>query len=211
MKGKDICKQLREIRCQVASANGIDYTPAVCTHEGNCAGTCPACESELRYNERQLNRRRAMGKIVTVAGLALGAASFTPLQAQQVVPDIPSVQPIQAPLIDAAPGDTSAVVVRGKVIDIDDGEPCVGVSVVLDGTILGTATNADGNFAIRVPRGSKLKFYYVGYENNEYIVEDSVADTEIVIVLDSKPVLMGDVVVTRKMPDVDADIYEPRQ
>ena len=211
MKGKDICKQLREIRCQVASANEIDYTPAVCTHEGDCAGTCPACERELRYIERQLHRRRAMGKIVTVAGLALGAASFTPLQAQQVVPDIPSVQPVQTTLVDAAPGDTTAVIVRGRVIDRETGEPCVGVSVMLKGTILGTATNLDGNFAIRVPRGSKLKFYYVGYENNEYIVEDSVADTEIVIVLDSKPVLMGDVVVTRKMPDVDADIYEPRQ
>lgn len=211
MKGKDICKQLREIRCQVASANEIDYTPAVCTHEGDCAGTCPACERELRYIERQLHRRRAMGKIVTVAGLALGAASFMPMQAQQVVPDIPAVQPVQAKLVDAAPGDTTAVIVRGRVIDRETGEPCVGVSVMLKGTILGTATNLDGNFAIRVPRGSKLKFYYVGYENNEYIVEDSVADTEIVIVLDSKPVLMGDVVVTRKMPDVDADIYEPRQ
>ena len=202
---------MREIRCQVASANEIDYTPAVCTHEGDCAGTCPACERELRYIERQLHRRRAMGKIVTVAGLALGAASFMPMQAQQVVPDIPAVQPVQAKLVDAAPGDTTAVIVRGRVIDRETGEPCVGVSVMLKGTILGTATNLDGNFAIRVPRGSKLKFYYVGYENNEYIVEDSVADTEIVIVLDSKPVLMGDVVVTRKMPDVDADIYEPRQ
>ena len=211
MKGKDICKQLREIRCQVASANGIDYTPAVCTHEGDCAGTCPRCESEMCYIERQLYRRRALGKAVTVAGLALGAASFVPMQAQQAVSDIPAVQPVQAKLVDAAPGDTTAVIVRGRVIDRETGEPCVGVSVMLKGTILGTATNLDGNFAIRVPRGSKLKFYYVGYENNEYIVEDSVADTEIVIVLDSKPVLMGDVVVTRKMPDVDADIYEPRQ
>ena len=210
MKGKDICKQLREIRCQVASANGIDYTPAVCTHEGNCAGTCPACESELRYIERQLNRRRAMGKIVTVAGLALGAASFTPLQAQQVVPDIPSVQPVQTTLVDAAPGDTTAVIVRGRVIDRETGEPCVGVSVMLKGTILGTATNLDGNFAIRVPKGSKLQFFYVGYEDYEYEVTEPVDNVEIVITIDAKAVLMGDVAITRKMPKVDADIYEPR-
>ena len=211
MKGKDICKHLREVRCAVASANDIDYTPAVCTHEGDCAGTCPACESELRYIEHQLHRRRAMGKVVTVAGLALGAASFMPMQAQQVVPDIPSVQPVQAKLVDAAPGDTTAVIVRGRVIDRETGEPCVGVSVMLKGTILGVATNLDGNFAIRVPKGSKLQFFYVGYEDYEYEVTEPVDDGEIVITIDAKAVLMGDVAIIRpKMPDVDADIYEPR-
>ena len=211
MKGKDICKHLREVRCAVASANDIDYTPAVCTHEGDCAGTCPACERELRYIERQLYRRRAMGKIVTVAGLALGAASFMPMQAQQVAPDIPAVQPVQAKLVDAAPGDTTAVIVRGRVIDRETGEPCVGVSIMLEGTKFGTATNLDGNFAMRVPKGGKLQFFYVGYEDYEYEVTESVDDVEIVITIDEKAVLMGDVAIIRpKMPDVDADIYEPR-
>lgn len=211
MNGKDICKHLRQVRCDVAKANGIDYTPAVCKHEGDCAGTCPACESELRYIERQLHRRSAMGKIVTVAGLALGAASFMPMQAQQVMPDIPAVQPVQATLVDAAPGDTTAVIVRGRVIDRETGEPCVGVSVMLKGTIQGTATNLDGNFAMRVPKGSKLQFFYVGYEDYEYEATESVDDAEIVITIDAKAVLMGDVAIIRpKMPDVDADIYEPR-
>ena len=141
MKGKDICKHLREIRCSVASANEIEYTPAVCTYEGDCTGTCPRCESEMCYIERQLYRRRALGKAVTMAGLALGAASFMPMQAQQVVPDMPSVQPVQATLVDAAPGDTTAVIVRGRVIDRETGEPCVGVSIMLEGTKCGTATN----------------------------------------------------------------------
>ena len=211
MKGKDICKHLREVRCAVASANDIDYTPAVCTHEGDCAGTCPACERELRYIERQLYRRKAMGKIVTVAGLALGAASFMPMQAQQVAPDIPAVQPVQAKLVDAAPGDTTAVIVRGRVIDRETGEPCVGVSIMLEGTKFGTASNLDGNFAMRVPKGGKLRFSYVGYEDYEYEVTESVDDIEIVITIDEKAVLMGDVAIIRpKMPDVDADIYEPR-
>ncbi len=211
MKGKDICKHLREVRCAVASANDIDYTPAVCTHEGDCAGTCPACERELRYIERQLYCRKAMGKIVTVAGMALGAASFMPMQAQQVVPDIPAVQPVQAKLVDAAPGDTTAVIVRGRVIDRETGEPCVGVSIMLEGTKFGTASNLDGNFAMRVPKGGKLQFFYVGYEDYEYEVTESVDDVEIVITIDEKAVLMGAVAIIRpKMPDVDADIYEPR-
>ena len=211
MKGKEICKQLRDIRCQVASANDIDYTPSECTHQGDCAGTCPACESELRYIERQLNRRKAMGKIVTVAGLALGAASFMPLQAQQVVPDTRVAQPVQPTLVDAAPGDTTAVVVRGKVIDKDYGEPCIGVTVMLEGTQFGTVTNTDGNFAIRVPRGSTLNFLSVFYGDCEIIFEEEYTDAEISIAIDLNPVLMGDVPVVRpKMPDVDADIYEPR-
>ena len=210
MKGKDICKHLREVRCAVASANDIDYTPAVCTHEGDCAGTCPACERELRYIEHQLHRRRTMGKVVTVAGLALGAASFMPMQAQQVVPDIPAVQPVQAKLVDAAPGDTTAVIVRGRVIDRETGEPCVGVSIMLEGTKFGTASNLDGKFAIRVPKGGKLRFSYVCYEDIEFEEAGVVDDAGIEIYLDLKPVLMGDVAITRKMPDVDADIYEPR-
>ena len=203
---------MREIRCSVASANEIDYTPAVCTHEGDCTGTCPRCESEMRYIERQLYRRRALGKVVTVAGLALGAASFVPMQAQQVVSDMPSVQPVQATLVDAAPGDTTAVIVRGRVIDRETGEPCVGVRIMLEGTKFGTATNLDGKFAIRVPRGGKLRFSFVGYEDYKYEVKESLDELEIAITLDPERVIMGMVPVATvpRMPDVDADIYEPR-
>lgn len=82
---------------------------------------------------------------------------------------------------------------------------------MLEGTKFGTASNLDGNFAMRVPKGGKLRFSYVGYEDYEYEVTESVDDIEIVITIDEKAVLMGDVAIIRpKMPDVDADIYEPR-
>ena len=35
MNGRKICKSLREIRLLIASANDIDYTPAVCSYEGD--------------------------------------------------------------------------------------------------------------------------------------------------------------------------------
>ena len=75
--GKKICETLKAIRSEIASANEIDYHPAECTHEGDCAGTCPKCESETRWLERQLRARQALGKAVTIAGLsvALGAMS----------------------------------------------------------------------------------------------------------------------------------------
>ena len=214
MNGKKICKSLREIRCRIARANDIDYTPAVCTHEGNCAGTCPACESELRYIERQLLRRTAMGKKVALAGLALGAASLMPMQAQQVANTTPPSTQHQPsrPIVDAAPGDTTAVVVRGKIIAKDDNEPIIGASVMLKGTELGMETDFDGNFAIRVPKDSQLVIIYVGYEDYEYEVKKATPGEEIVIALepDESQILMGVVSIARTpMSAVDADIYMP--
>ena len=214
MNGKKICKSLREIRCRIARANDIDYTPAVCTHEGNCAGTCPACESELRYIERQLLRRTATGKKVALAGLALGAASLMPMQAQQMANTTPPSTQHQPskPIVDAAPGDTTAVVVRGKIIAKDDNEPIIGASVMLKGTELGMETDFDGNFAIRVPKDSQLVIIYVGYEDYEYEVKKATPGEEIVIALepDESQILMGVVSIARTpMSAVDADIYMP--
>ena len=70
--GKNICHTLKTIRKQVAEANGIHYTPAPCRFDGECSGTCPACEAEVQYIESQLGRLRLAGKAVKVAGLALG-------------------------------------------------------------------------------------------------------------------------------------------
>ena len=46
MKGKDKCEFLREIRKNMAKANGIPYEPRECDFEGDCSGTCPFCEKE---------------------------------------------------------------------------------------------------------------------------------------------------------------------
>ncbi len=70
--GKNICAALKQVRKQVADANGIHYTPAPCRFDGDCSGTCPACESEVQYIESQLGRLRLAGKAVKVAGLAFG-------------------------------------------------------------------------------------------------------------------------------------------
>lgn len=72
MKGKERCRILKEIRMRVAEENGIELAVSECTHKGDCAGTCPKCESEVRYLERELERRRALGKTIAVAGIAAG-------------------------------------------------------------------------------------------------------------------------------------------
>lgn len=76
-KGKHICETLKGIRSEIAIANEIDYSPTECHHEGDCAGTCPKCESETRWLEKQLRVRQALGKAVTIAGLSLAIGTLT--------------------------------------------------------------------------------------------------------------------------------------
>lgn len=76
-QGRHICNTLKAIRRQIAEANDIKYEPRECHHEGDCAGTCPACEAEVRYLEGELRRRSSMGKKVAVAGLAVGMAGLS--------------------------------------------------------------------------------------------------------------------------------------
>lgn len=75
MKGKAKCKALKEIRRQIAEKNDIPYVVSQCTYQGDCLGTCPKCEAELRYLERELAVRQNLGKAVAVVGISLGACS----------------------------------------------------------------------------------------------------------------------------------------
>lgn len=76
-KGKSVCNVLKDVRKAIADANDIKYEPAECGFEGECRGTCPACEAEVRYIEHELKLRRLAGRAVTVAGIALGAAALS--------------------------------------------------------------------------------------------------------------------------------------
>ena len=70
MSGKSKCKILKQIRKQIAAENDIDFVTAECKFQGECSGTCPKCEAEVRYLEQQLQKRRQAGMTVAVAGIA---------------------------------------------------------------------------------------------------------------------------------------------
>ena len=74
MKGKERCRILKEIRREIAESNDIEFVTAECRHKGDCLGTCPKCEEELRYLERELEKRQRLGKAVAIAGLAVSVA-----------------------------------------------------------------------------------------------------------------------------------------
>ena len=54
------------------------------------------------------------------------------------------------------------IAVSGSVISSEDGEPVVGATVLVVGTKIGAATDVDGNFSLRCPKGSQLHVSYVG-------------------------------------------------
>lgn len=96
-KGKDLCDTLKTIRKAIADANGIEYVPGKCTNDDECCGTCPACEAEVRYIERELKFRRLAGKAVTVAGIAIGAASFAACSTDKLTDDGLNNSSVQVP------------------------------------------------------------------------------------------------------------------
>ena len=75
IKGKDICKQLKDIRRQIASDNDIPLEEHECHYDGPCKGTCPRCDAELQYLETELGRRGKLSKAAIVAGVTLSLAA----------------------------------------------------------------------------------------------------------------------------------------
>ena len=72
--GKEKCRILKEIRAEIARQNDIEWVVSECKHQGNCKGTCPKCEQEVRQLEKALERREALGKKIAVVGVSASIA-----------------------------------------------------------------------------------------------------------------------------------------
>ena len=213
--GKEVCLILKGIRQKIADANGISYQPKECHHKGDCTGTCPACEEEIRYLERELKARKGNGFGMKVAGIAAGiCATVIPMTAaaQSVKPDSTANLPVQTTkkgdvkVVDLSDGCASPVVVRGMVIDAEDKEPVIGASVVIDGTNKGVATNVDGQFALKLPPDTSLVISYIGYKTKKVHVSSLLHSDNNVIVLEAYAIV-GEVVIVS--PNYD-DVYGHR-
>ena len=101
MNGKSKCKILKDIRKKIAEENDIDYVTSECKYQGECSGTCPKCEAELRYLENELTKRKNLGKAVAVAGIAaalvVGSAGCTfRFQTRRPAHHLPRTPPMRA-------------------------------------------------------------------------------------------------------------------
>lgn len=62
--------------------------------------------------------------------------------------------------------------VSGKVTD-QNGEPIIGVNVIIKGTSTGTITDINGNFTIEASADATLQFTYIGYLEQELSAKES--------------------------------------
>lgn len=90
----------------------------------------------------------------------------------------------------------SNVTISGQVTDIDDGEPLIGVNILVKDKVIGTVTNSDGSFSFTVNEGLPLTLVVtsVGYGRKEVTV-DSQTDN-LAIELEYQTLLGQEVVVS---------------
>lgn len=93
MKGKNKCRILKQIRQQIAESNDIAFVTSECKFQGECTGTCPKCEEEVRYLEQQLALRQAAGKKLLVAGVAAAMLVGSTGCADSEAPAVPFTGP----------------------------------------------------------------------------------------------------------------------
>ena len=148
--GKNICKELKTVRRRIAEENHIPLEIKECNYEGPCRGTCPRCESEVRYLENALADRLRRGKVATVAGLALGLAVSSGVKAQ-------STEPPAAPTTsDLGEERNGMCEVTGVVVDGRTREAVPVASVMLykdSAKALVASTDFDGRYRFSVPAG----------------------------------------------------------
>ncbi|GAF04874.1 SusC/RagA family TonB-linked outer membrane protein [Saccharicrinis fermentans] len=79
------------------------------------------------------------------------------------------------------------------IVSDSSGEPVPGVSIVLEGTTIGTISNTDGAYSLEVPETGRLLFSFIGFKNqaipidgknvvNVVLIEDTENLEEIVVV-----------------------------
>ncbi|AWX06619.1 carboxypeptidase-like regulatory domain-containing protein [Prevotella intermedia] len=204
-KGKSTCKILKDIRQKIADENGIRYVPKECNFKGECKGTCPACEAEIRYLEDEFRRKQRNGFAVKIGGIAAGlCAMVVPAQveAQNINKDslktsVPQVNALDSVAVkDLSEGAEDAIVVRGCLISNEDKEPLIGASVIVLGTQKGLATDLDGNFAVKVPQDANLKISFIGCKDKIIKAKDLLDKKNRTIVLENdESSIQGEVVV----------------
>ncbi|KAA8485548.1 TonB-linked SusC/RagA family outer membrane protein [Arcticibacter tournemirensis] len=96
--------------------------------------------------------------------------------------------------ISAAALAQETVEVTGVVTDVKR-EPLIGVSIsVLDAPGLGTTTDINGRYKIKMERYKKLKFSYIGFDSQEILVKDAFVIN--VTLKESESSVLNEVVIT---------------
>jgi hypothetical protein len=71
--GRRICDALKDIRKTVGESEGINLNQSECHHKGECLGTCPKCEAELR----EINSKVSHNRLLAIGTATLAAMSLS--------------------------------------------------------------------------------------------------------------------------------------
>lgn len=94
--------------------------------------------------------------------------------------------------------------ITGTVIDSQTGEALPGVNVVVEGTTIGAATNADGEFSLTIPDDAvNLVFSYIGYQRQVVAIG---SQTEFDIRLVQSAAGLDEIVVTGYVEQARRDV-----
>ena len=200
VRGKQTCKILKEIRRQIAEANDIECVTSECRYKGDCLGTCPKCEAEVHYLEKQLRARSLAGKAVALAGISATALTMLmPMTSQ--AQSLSNTQNALTDSISETRVDTLKV--KGIVLEeYTEPDGTIGAEEVIGATVLnltnrkGTATDIDGKFEIDACIGDTLKVSYIGDETQTIVVTNEMRNVTVTLVPSNA--LMGELAVVRK-------------
>lgn len=171
--GKQTCKILKEIRKQIAQTNDIEYVVSECQYKGDCLGTCPKCEAEVRYLIQALERRRLAGKVVSLMGISMGLMGF-PLGAYAMGEEVFAEQ-------DTVCLGVGEILVRGQVMD-SEGNPLANAHIVEKGMTNGTCSNENGYFSLCVSGMLPLRVSFIGYGSREvWVPQGGVSNLRVVL------------------------------
>ena len=199
-RGKQTCKILKEIRRQIAEANGIEFATSECRYKGDCLGSCPKCEGEVRYLEQQLRARSLAGKAIALAGIsAASLAMLMPMTSEAQTPTDVKMLPsdsIVATRIDS-------VKVKGLVLEgYTNTDGSTGTVEILGAVVRnltngkGTATDIDGKFEVDAQVGDTIDVSFAGFKSKTVTVTN--ISQPIIVTLDMKVALLGEVAVIRR-------------
>ena len=199
MNGKNKCKILKEIRRQIAEQNDIEYVTSECQHKGDCKGTCPKCEAEVRYLEKELEKRQKLGRTVAVAGIAV-ALALSSVGCDDDIPKEPSVEDTPGGIAEELQGDMAlpSVLKFEELLLLKDEQRNEYISGYSRKEILSAWEEYLGNGSSNF---SNRDDFYIGYDGENYIVniyyagEDKEADENVKAVSISiiiEPELGGD-------------------
>jgi hypothetical protein len=147
-------------------------------------------QKQLLFIREQPQRfRRRAFSLVTVGALLAGVSMAATNRPSTVLPltklSVASSMPAAASLevaAAAAPSAARTVLVHGRILN-EKGRPLAGATVLHKGTTLGTSTDAQGNYSLRVPASAQatLQYGYGGYTEQEVVAAHAGAGTTVTL------------------------------